>query len=25
MGFKDEDEALFSHAQWVENILLAGH
>jgi len=25
MGFKDEDETLFSHAQWVENILLAGH
>ncbi|MCK5420236.1 MAG: hypothetical protein KAI93_17045, partial [Desulfobacterales bacterium] len=25
MGFKDEDEALFSHAQWVENILLAEH
>jgi Asp-tRNA(Asn)/Glu-tRNA(Gln) amidotransferase A subunit family amidase len=25
MGFKNEDEALFSHAQWVENILLAEH
>jgi Asp-tRNA(Asn)/Glu-tRNA(Gln) amidotransferase A subunit family amidase len=25
MGFKDGDETLFSHAQWVENILLAAH
>ncbi len=23
MGFKDEDETLFSHAQWVQNILLS--
>ena len=23
IGFKDKDETLFSHAQWVENILLA--
>jgi Asp-tRNA(Asn)/Glu-tRNA(Gln) amidotransferase A subunit family amidase len=25
MGFKDEDETLFSYAQWVQNILLAGY
>lgn len=25
MGFKDKDETLFSHARWVEKILLSGY